>query len=650
MISFLTDAILEVFPPNWWEQYGFSDEPLNPDQTLLFVEAIKSARKKIFENLNICLLIGQYVHDKSFQDLKSSEIESLFKYITIPELINNFELEKLIEEEVFKNFVECTKTGVKYFFNYISWFDKHLKNSYGEMFFFQDSSFGLEKRFDEDGYKLIEFLKANIEIAKYDLTLCLNDSDYAKLLDYSFNLTYAKSVYVNQPFNILLHLKCNFLIYKWSLKKKRFGHFVTLNEWNDIEISRTDHRNELFDSWIKYIEVYNEENSQWKIELSAIHEELKYTVLENNTLLKLHSLIKYYKDMSKNSSQLKNIRGIIKDRYEKAKADGAFKYDIYVYGIALNFIYNNEFSLIVKDKNLRDNDDVRNFYNQILDIQDLTGLRSFFPQYKYIQFLISKLQTQSDERTAMHEISTQRELLNECKNVINQYERNVIWSKNNLNYGFFLPYSECLVDTKNPLVEKLFLASSIELPINRTYYIQEFEVFKNRISTIEKSIEVFENVAEEIQVLNELKNEITGIKDELINREIKTIENLAIFTTIIVFVLSSVSNFKVITSAYQAILFTLTLSLSLGFFVLLIVTIRKGQVRENARQWILIVLLLLSLSTVAIAFYSYRSDLKAVIDSRKTQNIKADSNKTTTKTDSLKSLHNSINYDHSKKH
>lgn len=281
---------------------------------------------------------------------------------------------------------------------------------------------------------------------------------------------------------------------------------------------------------------------------------------------KLHRLIKYYKDVDSHQSTnikfLKKIRIEIGRRWEEAKKSiDTTPFDFHALAIALNYAINNEFSLTCENSS-KSIEEVMGLYEEVIEIQTQTGIKNFFPQTKFLKFLLNKLRAIHDSNKALESIAQSRVIINHCTKINDSYELNVLWSEKNYNYVFQLPFEECFINANDPNLVKIFISSTFLMPLPKDKYINEFQEYKAEIHQIESTAKVFENI----------NSDISNIKD----RELKMMEMLGIFTALISFVAPSLPTFRLFDTALEAALFMLALSTSFASFVLLLLVSARG--------------------------------------------------------------------------
>ncbi|SOD19764.1 hypothetical protein [Pedobacter xixiisoli] len=611
----LLSSISENFPEEWYKKFNLEEvvEETKEEDYNSFLELIKISKESFFDNINISILTGEYVSADNFQEILNGIKERL---ANIPQpLPEAAELQEKLQSVLNRNYIECLKVAINMYLDFTVWVSVKLKLSSVDYISHnnEELSDALEnEEFDKESYKSLAFVQANLMISRIDHFQTPDIRVYRDLLGYSRDLLKPKKL-GGYKFSLLLKEKNDYLLCKWILRKKDISSFPIHHIKNNIEqeLDVNDLITNPFKEWIDIIKSHYQFDSEWKQGSYSDFNELKNRSLESLSILQLHRLIKYYKDVSKNLSNLKKIRLEIVRRCEISK-DSSNAYDKFVYSILVNYALNNELSLVEENGGY---EKLIEHYDFIIDVQATTGIRNFFPQNKVISFLAKSLENKFSEKKVLKDLTELRSIISKCKEIMKDYKRNIKWSERNYNYVFHLPFKECLVKAGNSEIDKIFLASSFVLPLNKTNYINEFDEFNERIGNVESSLKIIENVEDELSSLSKMKEEVITLKKELVDKEMKSMETIAIFTTIVTFVLSSVANFQFIKNAYQASLFVVCLAVSLGFFVFLMLLIRQGDIYEKLRTYIWKILILLGVGTFLWTLLIFSKDIKLLVKS-----------------------------------
>ena len=605
----LLSSISENFPEEWYKKFNLEEvvDETKENDYANFLEFIRISKESFFDNINISILTGEYVSVDNFQEILNGIKERLD---SIPQLLPEAELQEKLQSDLNRNYIECLKVAINMYLDFTVWVSVKLKLSNVDYISHNNDELldALEnEEFDKDSYKSLAFVQANLLICRIDHFQTPDIDVYRELLGYSKDLQRVQKL-GGYKFSILLKEKNDYLLSKWILRKKDISsypiHYIKNNIEQELDVN--DLITSSFSKWIDIIKSHYEFDNEWRKGSYSDFNELKNCNIKDLTILQLHRLIKYYKDVSKNLNNLKTITSEIKRRCEEAKSSKN-AYEKFVYSILLNYALNNELSLVEEGGDYKK---LIEHYDSIIDVQEATGIKNFFPQNKVISSLAKFLESKFSDKKVLQDLTELRLIISKCKELMKTYKRNIKWSERNYYYVFHLPFKECLVKSGNAEIDKIFIASSFVLPLNKTNYISDFDDFNERIGNVESSLKIIENVEDELSSLSKMKEEVMTLKKELADKEMKSMETIAIFTTIVTFVLSSVANFKFINNAYQASLFVVCLAVSLGFFVFLMLLIRQGDIYEKLRTYVWKILMLIGVGTLLWTVLIFSKDIK----------------------------------------
>ncbi|RZK60215.1 MAG: hypothetical protein EOO91_02205 [Pedobacter sp.] len=609
----IIQLITETFPESWYKEYHFDDEAIDNIETVYttFVLKLEKSKEDFFDYINRSILIGEYISVADFKAVINTIKDSLEN---IPQPLPSIEaLQEKLQSDLNINYIQCLKVALNMYLDFTVWVSVKARLSNVDYISQSNEELSDEQEnedFNEVSIKQLLFVQANLMISRIDHYQTPDIVDYRELFTYSRDLTKPKKLGGNR-FSILLKEKNDFLLCKWILRKKDLNRFPVYQIKDSIEheLGIHDLANASVKPWVDIINSHYQFDIDWKQKSHNDFNQLKYTDLKALSMLQLHRLIKYFKDVSKNQKRLNEIRLEVQRRYDTAKSEH-HSYNAFVYSIVVNYAINNEFSLLEEGK---DYNSIMKLYNEVTDLQSSTGVKNFFPQNKLIGFLTKLLKKKFEEKTALTDLKEVRDLIATCKMIIEKYKANVTWSERNYTYVFYLPFEECFIKTGSSEIESIFIASSFVLTLDKTKYIEDFDEFNKSIESISSSLTIMENVESEIVSLNEMKKELTAVKKDIIAKEMKSMETIAIFTTIVTFVLSSVANFKFIATAYQAALFVLCLATSLGFFVFLLIIIRQGEIADKIRKYFWNLFLLATLGAFFWIILVFSNEIKSFL-------------------------------------
>lgn len=578
------DLVKAKFPSEWWLVYGFdkSREEYSelPNKIEEFKILIDEVEENIFDCLNLSIIRGEYLEETNHKDLiilLKGHIENLRPtFIPIDDEVSGL----LFEEEFISGFIEPLKLAINFYLEFFLEISRGLNLSLKEYIQAghntEIQSSLLEGRSNEDSEKNINLLALNIRIARCDHKLSLDNNQLNILTDIKLRLS---SSSIAKPYTPLLSMKAGFLINKLKIRllhqnKGKLIFSVVNGEERQVSVAEMLDQN-VFDEWLEYANVHYQLKDGWEAQVSLNYESLKSKSLDKCSLYELHQKIKYYKDVHGsypgNKDSINDIIKEIKSRENKCTSicDG------YAYSIAINYATNNVFSLACGKKGVSI-EDVEKEYNATLSSQSTTMIKNFFPQTKYLDFLLKQLQKLYDDRKVLNDINGCRQIIEKCRELYKPYEDNVNWTKRNYNYVFQLPFLECCISIQDTNTDRIFVFSSFLLPLVKEQYVKDFNDNRSQVAQLEASVRVFENVETELSAVKTFKEELKGVQNSIRDREIKTMEILGVFTAIISFVAAALPTFRVIDTPMEAALFMLALATSFAVFVLLLLTAFRG--------------------------------------------------------------------------
>lgn len=371
--------------------------------------------------------------------------------------------------------------------------------------------------------------------------------------------------------NILVKIK--FLQHKWKERKvsEAPNSHLYLSDGNIRVVENFKEENEKLKDWCDIIETqYELISKNWVHILEKRIKPYKEKNLNDLKILEIHQLIKYYKDVKPNYDKLVEISKHLNKRDETSLN----VYNKYAKIISVNYSLNNCFSLFLHQN--KDLDIVKYEYLKVKN-KIKGGVYNFFLEYKYLNFITEFLLDKINVDDKIKYIEKYDDIIkSHCKTEIEAYFSNKEWAKWNFNYIFILPFEECLVPCTNiEDLNNIFYASSFVLPPYNNKIENDYTKIKEdyeKINLLVNTGKYFKKEIEKIEVLNK----------ELEKKDFKSIEIISIFTAIITFVLSSIPSYKFVNSVWDSLLFMLTLSASLGIFVMLILFSTRG-FKNNSR-------------------------------------------------------------------
>ena len=321
--------------------------------------------------------------------------------------------------------------------------------------------------------------------------------------------------------------------------------------------------NDTYKNYLKIIKFINniskpkEENDNSINNISKIKEE------DINNELDLFKIFLYYKDNK------------YKDKFEKSykKLKSILeKFNSYKKNQNITFFINNLISLLNKiAENWNEKFDYNieiDLINNFIDENDIK--QTYFTYYKFAQLYknLGKLKKQDLHfKTAEDNINL----------AIKKFE------EQNWAYFPFIATSDIFSETS------IFSYSTFIIPTKTDYYLK---VKQEQIKILEEKSELKLNT-----MISDINNKILSnekiLSEKLHDNNIKTIEILAIFSAIILFTSSSIQIYQYLTDTNSAIIFLLTFSLSLIWFIWIIIFLFSKNI--STKKYIIFLIIFISL-------------------------------------------------------
>ncbi|PTD14382.1 hypothetical protein [Flavobacterium columnare] len=396
-----------------------------------------------------------------------------------------------------------------------------------------------------------------------------NENDYiTNLFELEKRLTNLKAPeYTDLTKDVLVKIK--FLQHKWKQRKVRENpnSHLYLSDGNIKAVEDFKEENDKLKEWCDIIETQYELISSWIYTLESRVKTYKKSELSTLTVLQLHQLIKYYKDVKHDHRKLDEI-----SKFLESKKSLTSSYNQYANIIGINYSLNNSFSLYLENNKNIDliKGEYRNVKNKIKG-----EINNFFLEYKYLNRITESLVIKINEEDKIQYIEKYEDVIKiHCKETFESYFLKKEWSKLNFNYVFILPFEESLVPSTIKGLTHIFYASSFVLPPSNNQIEKDFLKIKEEYDKLILFVDTGKYFKKEIQKIEELNKELD-------KKDFKSIEIISIFTAIITFVLSSIPTYKFVDSVYEALLFMLSLATALAIFITLVLF----STRDLYKEW-----------------------------------------------------------------
>lgn len=357
--------------------------------------------------------------------------------------------------------------------------------------------------------------------------------------------------------------KADFLLFKWYKRAELNGAKNHLIVDGDESIETYEEKISGYgNEWKREVDYINHHYLENKNEIVKSFRKIKNKKIESLTYREIHLYIKYYKDIEENLVKLDEIIDYLCDWKEDENISDVEKNIRFV---VYNYAINNRFSLF--SKNCEDKNSLFKEYEKIKG-----DSKNYFPQYKFIQkaiFLLQQdinkkinvLSEESNEKTKLFPTDDIEYYVKKIDNVYNKYKTNIEWSLEHTYIIFKVGFKEAFID-------KIFIYSSFVLPAPNKEAKDKFDTIKNDYQILKSQIEPLNRVGSLL-----IKTE--KINEEIKKRDVKTIELMGLFSTIIAFVMGSIPGFQFVESIWSAILFLLVFSTGLISFLLVLILITR---------------------------------------------------------------------------
>lgn len=528
--------------------------------------------KNIIEFLVLSITKGEYILPETLSFLK----EFSQHLNTIKQNALYFEQDNLgFENKFFQdNFILPLNFCIT---NYISLI-VHLNNIFNlenteYLFEFnsdEEENIYIKNETKEEILKWIQLFSNNIIAVRIENQLNLNDDEYSVLLKLSTELN--NNDY-DSVFKNILKQKCDFLRYKWVVRRKKTGSTVRLlKDGSFIEPKFEDSTNVFIKKWKEDIDYHYSDGESSNDRFRVIYNSLKRKEKKDLTLYELHQLIKYTKDFKKDYSALCEYVEEVKNR-ERILNNNI--YNRYIFTKDLNYVLNNKFSFLV-DSEKCNLDKINTLYKEIKDFQEKEEINNFFINYKYLRFLVKEIKKINISSPEDY-IGITEKYFTLGEEIIDSYKSDIEWSQKNLIFLYCFEYDYSIVKINDIPV---FLQSNFQLPLSPTKYLKEFNEVKKEFLKLKGKYDVFEKIGPQVKKVKELEK-----------RDIRDLERLSLFTAVISFIVGGVSGFSFIKDVYTALLFFVIFSTSLVSFLIILYIFTRGHKILKKQNIILIILL-----------------------------------------------------------
>lgn len=538
----------------------------------------------VIQDLFKSLLEGEYVIRRKLV----KDIDSLLEFLPghFDELHSDDEIQAKVYDIVKRGLVDVLKTYYNLYKNFIRLIEYHQKHPKLEIIWEsnQISNYIKDSEIQGDELNRVDFFYAVTRVYHFDHFF--RDSDYVfnNLMKLENDVV---SKFSNFKYASVVKEKVKFLIYKWETRQKSYNRsdasiFKAYMADSDLFFSTDDvslsSQNPDLIFWGRFIHCHYEFDD-WKFRLGNDVSSYKSNINSGLKVLQLVKLVKYFKDVESNYINLKLVVEIIGNLYES----NTNKKESYVYSKLYLYALNNQFSLLLEQSNVVD-EDIAVLKETIESFQSQIGVENFFIDSKYIDYVLRKIEKRLSTRKEFEDFSNEKMVLDRLSQSIESYKKNLRWSKNKHNLLFQLPYDESIVKIDEDL--SIYYASSVVLPLSQEESQTFFDKLNDRYNKLNLLINSRTSLAKEF-------DEISKMRDEIKKSDIKTLEIIGLFTAIATFILASVPSFSFVKSLYDAFRFTTILGCSMFILVTTIFLFTRGYSRIKVGWYIVLPVVLL---------------------------------------------------------
>ncbi|WP_400261929.1 hypothetical protein ACFX5U_20470 [Sphingobacterium sp. SG20118] len=574
-----------------------------------------SSIREIIKLLSYSLLSGEFLSIK-FLSIKAvdEKLSTLIKQIQ--ELVTIVQLSPELSKEwlSFSDAIVYCLEEYQKFVNYLV--ANFTKNRSDDYFIIEDESIDAIPHLSDDLQNVIRIFTLTLKVSRKDLLINSDRSELQSLTLLKKQVDKLSSI--QKTVAHALDIKLKFLIHKWGQRYKcenqnssvryridnteeSLDHFnikiPTLKDWND----KIHHHYDFCKDKKQYTHYIHD----------ILDEKRKGYDKINLSLLKLHGLIKYYKDFSKSEPELKKIVDYLLQKDYSEEHD----YDQYCIEIFRNYAINNYFSLVSENKTL-ELDEYQKIYQDCKSKLNHLS-ENYFLEKKYLDYVLEKIDAEFAQSSKEDKISLHEKYVNkvdqECSQILKEYYEKKEWAKTHDNYIVILPYEESLVDIsseKYPDLPKILFFTSFVLPYYKDSIDYHYSETRQRFREVKSLTSVVGSLKSDLQKLENLNKDFD-------RKDLKSIETITLFTAVITFILSSIPAFKFVETVQQAALFMLSMSASLGIFILLIFSFTRGLSKflTKPRSWLGALIIILIFTVI---FFVLKVTSGSLIDFEKT--------------------------------
>lgn len=317
----------------------------------------------------------------------------------------------------------------------------------------------------------------------------------------------------------VLNEKCSFLLKKLIRFKGQTEYSI---DFESIELSQLDIQVNIFVNFDNFFQFLHEEDHK---DIANKKEWERKCRDKTASFLEMVLLMRYYKNHGGNEKQVKKLIENFDEKQDEYLPPTDF--DRYAIDTLRNYMYNCNLSFSLKNNQLTFKK-LQTQISQVDSLQKQTYIYNFYPYHKIVNYLLSDIRSDILHNKPEEEI---HEKITYISCLIEKLIFNLKWCEKHNFYPFQLPYEECLC-IREGFEAPLFIPSACAKPIDYAKLESNVVEYKNNLSVLKNEVALYKE-----------RQRIEGLKNEIAKSKRNYIEILALFSTIITFIFSSVTIF-----------------------------------------------------------------------------------------------------------
>lgn len=516
-IGKIVEKFKERFSDCWLDRLNW--DKTNCKKSLGEVQdSVRAFKQDMFDLFAHSVLQGEYI---TYEDYDKS-LESLYEQLANAEMVPD-------GKNGLKSIAVKTFNDMTYQLGNVILRVRHLMtmfdNKYGERQtkFIVNAYRVKHKESSVDDY--VRYYDILIGITVLDHSLSYEEDSITKLIIYHSELkeSIEQKKLSGKGLAILeiLDDKCLFLLKKLLVDDdKEFDYMIDFNQQHydarELSFKYFMEMNRLFEFY--RADTYSNNSLGRNLDVKACNKGL--------AIGQFSLLMKYYKDSNNTDLvQIDNILADFNSLYEKLWMESQKKtFERYSLCTLKNYMYNCRFSFLMQDPSYTF-DRLKNDLNQIIGIQNQTGVFNFYPYRK--AFNKALVLFHQDETIDKNKNKVFKDFLSLC---ISKFAESIEWCKTYHFYPIQNQYQECLVPVDG--FGDVFIASSFCRPVKYVTLQDDLISFKNQLRSVDNEI-----------ALREGKMELKKIRGDIEHSKTREIEILSAFTAVITFLFGTIGFF-----------------------------------------------------------------------------------------------------------